>query len=165
MKLLFKLDEYVEKICAFFLVASILLLLLFSCLTIILRWVHINLMWIDPLVRHLVFLATFMGGAVATGRGTHIAIDLVSKVFEVKEWHQAQVWVNRLIYLVCSISLIWLFISGYEFTVVEKEFSKPEFLGIPSYYLVAIIPIGFALIAFRFSILFLKSFTKKDVAA
>jgi TRAP-type C4-dicarboxylate transport system permease small subunit len=118
-------------------------------------------MWIDPLVRHLVFLATFLGGAVATGRGTHIAIDLVSKILEVKEWHHIQVWISRIIYLFSSLILIWLFKASIDFTKVEFEFAKIEFLGISSGYLVAIIPFGVILISFRFFVLFLKSFSKE----
>ena len=80
MKIFKTLDNIIEKICGYSLVISILAILIFSSLTIVLRWFQINLMWIDPLVRHLVFLSTFLGGVIATGRGTHIGIDLVSKI-------------------------------------------------------------------------------------
>lgn len=163
MKFLLLIDKGVDKFCSVMLITSILSLLFFSVLTIFLRWFHVNLMWIDPLARHLVFLATFLGGAVATGRGTHIAIDLVGKILEVKEWHALKVWVGRIINLTCAICLVWLFKAGLDFTKVEFEFAKEEFLKINSGYLVAIIPFGVALISFRFFILFLKSFQSEGV--
>jgi len=98
MKFFKTIDQFIEKICAGILVACILSILVFSSLTIILRWFHVNLMWIDPMVRHLVFLGTFLGGVIATGRGTHIGIDLVSKIVEVKGYKKAQININRIIY-------------------------------------------------------------------
>lgn len=159
MKLLIKLDHLIEKICSASLVVSILTILLFSTLSIVFRWLHVNLMWIEPFVRHLVFLSTFLGGVVATGRGTHIAIDLVSKVLELKNLHAYQIWINRVIYLFSAFALLWLFKSGYDFTRVEFEFAKEEFLGISSGVLVAIIPFGMGLISFRFFLMFIKTFS------
>lgn len=160
MKLFIFFDTIVEKICGWTLVASIMSILIFSSLTIILRWFHINLMWIDPLVRHLVFLATFLGGVIATGRGTHIGIDLVSKIVEVKGWHKAHININRVIYLSSAISMIWLFKAGLDFTRVEFEFAKTEFFGISSGFLVSIIPVGVFLIGYRFFVMFLQTFEK-----
>ena len=48
--------------------------------------------------------------------------------------------------------------AGIDFTIVEMEFSKVEFWGIGSGYLVAMIPLGLSLIAIRFFTLFLLSF-------
>ena len=160
MKIFKTLDNIIEKICGYSLVISILAILIFSSLTIVLRWFQINLMWIDPLVRHLVFLSTFLGGVIATGRGTHIGIDLVSKIVEVKGWKKTQVNINRIIFLSSALSMIWLFKSGLDFARVEFEFAKIEFFGISSGYLVSIIPVGMALIAYRFFAMFIETFDK-----
>ena len=53
--------------------------------------------------------------------------------------------------------------SGIDFTKVEMEFSKIEFWGIQSGYLVAMIPAGLGLIAIRFFTLFILSFDKDAV--
>lgn len=160
MKIFKTIDTYVEKFCAAILVACILSILIFSSLTIILRWFQINLMWIDPMVRHLVFLGTFLGGVIATGRGTHIGIDLVSKIVEVKGYKKAQVNINRIIYLSSALAMLWLFKSGFDFARVEFEFAKIEFFGISSGYLVSIIPFGIALIGYRFFAMFVETFDK-----
>ncbi len=158
-----KLDWAVEKFASILLVASILAILFCSSGTIILRWFHLNLSWIDPFVRHLVLLSTFLGGVVATGRGNHIGIDLISKFLEIKGYEKAKVFVNRIILLSSALVLIWLIKSGIDFTKVEMEFSKIEFWGIGSGYLVSMIPIGLGLIAIRFFTLFILSFDKDAV--
>jgi TRAP-type C4-dicarboxylate transport system permease small subunit len=160
MKIVKTIDHYIEKFCAGILVACILSILVFSSMTIILRWFQINLMWIDPMVRHLVFLSTFLGGVIATGRGTHIGIDLVSKIVEVKGWTKAQITISRIIYLSSALGMVWLFKSGYDFTRVEFEFAKKEFFGISSGFLVSIIPFGVFLIGFRFLAMFIATFSE-----
>ena len=158
-----KIDHLVEKFSSILLVASILSILFCSSGTIILRWFHINLSWIDPFVRHLVLISTFLGGVIATGRGNHIGIDLISKFLEIKGYDHAKIIVNRIILFTSGLVLIWLIKSGLDFTKVEMEFSKVEFWGISSGYLVAMIPIGLGLIAIRFFTLFILSFDKNAV--
>lgn len=162
MSFIRKLDWAVEKFSSVLLVASILAILFCSSLSIVLRWFQINLTWIDPFVRHLVLAGTFLGGVVATGRGNHIGIDLISKFLEVKGKNHAKVIVNRIILISSGLILVWLIKSGVDFTKVEMEFSKIEFWEIKSGYLVAMIPAGLTLIAIRFFTLFFLSFDKKE---
>jgi TRAP-type C4-dicarboxylate transport system permease small subunit len=162
MKIIKSIDNFVEKISAHLLVASILAILFFSSLSIILRWFHVSFSWIEPFVRHLVFLGTFLGGVIATGRGNHIGIDLISKILEVKGYHKVQHHVARVIYVFSFFVLLWLIKAAIDFTKVEMEFSKTEFWGIQSGYLVAIIPFGVALIAVRYFSLFILSFSTSE---
>ena len=138
-------------------------ILICSSGTIVLRWFHINLSWIDPFVRHLVLLSTFLGGVVATGRGNHIGIDLISKFLEIKGYDYTKIIVNRIILLTSALVLVWMIKAGLDFTKVEMEFSKVEFWGISSGYLVAMIPAGLSLIAVRFFTLFILSFDKNSI--
>ena len=158
-----KLDLFVEKFSSILLVVCILSILFCSCGTIVLRWFHINLSWIDPFVRHLVLLSTFLGGVVATGRGNHIGIDLISKFLEIKGHDYTKIIVNRIILLTSALVLVWMIKAGLDFTKVEMEFSKVEFWGISSGYLVAMIPAGLGLIAVRFFTLFILSFDKNSI--
>lgn len=155
-----KIDLAIEKFSSVLLVASILIILFCSSGTIILRWFHVNLSWVDPFVRHLVLLSTFLGGVVATGKGNHIGIDLISKFLEIKGYYKAQIIVSRIILFSSGTILIWLIKSGIDFAKVEMEFSKSEFWGIGSGYLVTMIPIGLTLIALRFFTLFFLSLEK-----
>lgn len=160
METLKKIDKMVDKFASWLLVIGILSILFFSSLTIVLRWFHVNLYWVDPFVRHMVFFSTFLGGVVATGRGSHIGIDLISKFLEIKKMDIAKIIIQRIILITSALVLLWLLKSSIDFTKVEMEFSKEEFWGIQSGYLVALIPFGVGLMIVRFCLLFLLSFDK-----
>ena len=77
MKALLKsTDKFIEKISISLLVVCVLSMLLLSVLNIFLRWFNTTLFWVEPLVRHLVFLSAFLGGVLATGNRSHIGIDI-----------------------------------------------------------------------------------------
>lgn len=155
-----KLDNFIDKFASFFLVLCVLSILFLSAGAIILRWFHINLYWIDSFVRHTVFMSAFLGGVVATGRSNHIAIDLISKFLELKKKEHARIIIHRIILICSAVILLWLLKASIDFMRIEMEFSKEEFWGIGSGYLVGMIPVGVALIAFRFFTLFIISFDK-----
>lgn len=159
MNFLKKFDLFIEKISSQMLVVSVLVILFFSTLSIVFRWMHINFQWIEPMVRHLVFVCAFLGGVIATGRGTHIGIDLVGKFVESQNWHHLRIWIARLILFVSGTVLLWMIKAGIDFTIIEMEFTKDAGLGfLKSGQLVAIIPIGLSLIAMRFFLLLILSF-------
>ena len=72
-----KLDEWIDNFSSWLLVISVVLMLFLSVLNIFLRWGNTTIFWIEPLVRHLVFLSAFLGGILATGRKNHIGIDII----------------------------------------------------------------------------------------
>lgn len=154
-----KLDWAVDKFSSYLLVTSVLIILFLSTSSIVFRWLHINLQWIEPMVRHLVFVCAFLGGVIATGRGTHIGIDLIGKYVESRNWHHLKIWISRFIMFVSCAVLLWMIKAGIDFTKVEMEFTKDAGLGfLKSGHLVAIIPIGLSLIAIRFFLLLIISF-------
>jgi TRAP-type C4-dicarboxylate transport system permease small subunit len=156
-------DSAIEKISSAGLVLSVFMMLIFSILTIILRWFEITFLWFDPLVRHLVFLSAFLGGVIATGRGSHIGIDIIGKYLESKKKYFYLKQVRRIISFVSFGTVCWLIVASMEFFRVEQEYGKESFLGIHSSVLVAIIPFGFSLICYRFFYLFIKSFQQEEV--
>lgn len=160
MGLLKKIDYGVDKFASILLVISLLSVLFLSSGAIVLRWFHVNLYWVDPFVRHTVFLSAFLGGVVATGRSNHIAIDLISKFLELKGKLHARIIIHRIILLSSGLILLWLLKASIDFMKIEMEFSKEEFWGIGSGYLVGMIPFGVSLITIRFFVLFLLSFDK-----
>lgn len=156
-----KCDSLLERLTTYLLVISVLSMLSFSSLSIVLRWFQYNLTWIDPFVRHLVFFSAFLGGVIATGQGTHIGIDIIGKFVESKGWHATKRFISQFIMVASIAVLMWMIKSGLDFTRVEMEFSKEEFWGIQSGYLVMLIPIGLVLLVLRFLFIFLLSFEKK----
>lgn len=152
------IDLWIEKVSTFLLVLFVLAMLFMSSLSIMARWFQINLSWVDPFVRHLVFLCAFLGGVIATGRGTHIGIDVIGKLFEAKNMKRVSRVISIFTTLASILVLFWLISAGIDFTKVEMEYSKPEFWGIGSGYLVMLIPIGLSLLVLRFITVFLLSF-------
>lgn len=162
--LLKKCDWFIEKMTTYLLVFSILAMLSLSSMSIVLRWFQYNITWIDPFVRHLVFFSAFLGGIMATGQGTHIGIDIIGRFVESKGWHKLRGFINKIVMLATIVIIFWLIKSGIDFTRVEMEFSKEEFWGLQSGYLVMLIPIGLVLLNLRFILVFFLSFDKKEGA-
>ena len=160
--LLKKLDQIIKGSTEKILVVIVLVMLLLSVAVIVLRWINLSFMWIEPLVRHLVFLSAFLGGVLATGRGTHIGIDIVGKYLETKDLRDASLWIGALISFICFVTLFWLVKSSAEFVAVEAKYGKEVFLGIHAKFLVAIIPFGFSLIGLRFLFRFIFFLSGKD---
>ena len=158
-KFLTKLDKLVDRIATFLVVLTMAVLLSSSITGIILRWSSTPMVWIEPFVRHLVFLLAFLGGIVAAGRNAHISIDILGRYFEAFHNRKIKMRFDRLIYFISLIAVVWLTESAHTFYKVELQYGKVTFLGIHSGFLVGIIPAGFSLIAFRFFYKFVDSFS------
>jgi len=150
MKLFETFDDILERVSRYGLVASLFMILGLSVFAIVLRWLGSSLMWIEPLVRHLVFLSAFLGGSLATSKNVHIKVDILTKLIE-RSHSKIIHWIHKnLVTLFCLIVCVVLTKSGWDFYLVEKEFGAPGFLHIHSAYLVGIIPVGMGLITLRF---------------
>ena len=115
-----------------------------------------TLFWVEPLVRHLVFLSAFLGGALATGKRSHIGIDVLHRWLENKKDSNAKL----ILISTTSVSigtLIWLVYAGIEFMKVELQYGRDVFWGVHSGFLVGIIPFGFGLICLRFIVILICS--------
>lgn len=161
MNVLKKIDSLVESYASWFLIFAVSGMLSLAILNIVLRWFSVTLLWVEPLIRHLVFLSAFMGGTLATGRRTHIGIDILGKYFESKNMMNAHAWVGRIISLVSFFTLVLLIKAGIDFAAVEAKYGKIVFLGIHGKYLVSIIPFGLSFIAYRFFYLFVSSWQQE----
>jgi len=157
-----KFDKILDSISYYGLVIAVSLMLSLTVLNIGLRWFNSTFLWIDPLVRHLVFLSTFLGGSLATGNNSHIRVDLAGKLLDSLNRPHLTVWIDRFVYVVCIISTTMLTKSGFDFAMVEFEYGKEAFLGIHSGFLVCIIPIGMGLILLRFVNRLIFSFSNPD---
>lgn len=157
-----KFDLAIEKIAQYLLVVCILGMLGMSVLNIVLRWFEAHILWFEPFVRYLVFFSAFLGGVIATGKRTHIGIDIVGKYFESKKNWKAHRWVGRIIDVVSLTVLVFLFNACLDFVAEEAKYGRSDvFIGIHAKYLAAIIPLGFGLIAIRFFNGIILSFSEK----
>lgn len=154
-KLIQVFDDILEKISRVGLVTCLFVILGMAVSSIVLRWLGMSPQWIEPLVRHLVFLSAFLGGSLATSKNVHIKVDLLTKVVEASS-SKVLHWIHRnLVSLFCLVTTAILTKAAWDFFLVEKEFGAPAFLHIHSAWLVAIIPFGMGLISIRFLNLFI----------
>ena len=139
-------------------IASLWLMVIFTFTQVCLRglYTHAHLQWAnsfmghldwsEPFVRLLVLWLTFLGASLVTKENKHIKIDflsslLPSKLLAVREF---------VLSLVCVlISGIMLKVS-IDYLKMEIEFGGTIFFQLPSWIGEIIIPVGFALILFRF---------------
>ncbi len=156
------IDNAIEKGTLYLLVGCVMIMLFLSVTNIFLRWFDMTIYWVEPLVRHLVFLSAFLGGVLATGSRKHIGIDIFQRWLEENKDSILTKLTLRLTSLVSIITLVWLTASSYDFVVTELKYGQPIFWGIHSGFLVGIIPLGFFLILIRFLIIFINSFYKVE---
>lgn len=145
-----RFDRGLELLSRYGLIAAFSGTLILSVTAIVLRWLGLSLMWIEPLVRHLVFLSAFFGGSLATSKNVHIRIDLFTKLIE-RSSSKTLKWLQfHVVALFCFGTCVVLSKSAWDFYLVEKEFGNISFLDLHSSVLVGIIPFGMALISLRF---------------
>jgi TRAP-type C4-dicarboxylate transport system permease small subunit len=150
VKLVKTLDNILEQFSKKALIVCVITMLFLSVLNIFLRWFNQTLFWVEPLVRHLVFLSAFLGGALATGSKSHIGIDILHRWLQGKEDSSAAKFILYLTSFISIFTCSWLVYAGYEFMKVELEYGRDVFWGVHSGFLVGIIPFGFLLIGLRF---------------
>lgn len=144
-------DKTVEKIATGLLVFCVLGMLFMSVSNIVLRWFDSHVLWFEPAVRYLVFFSAFLGGAIATGKRSHIGIDIIGKYLEAKKLFDAHRWVARIIDLASLIVLFYLTKACVDFVGEEAKYGRKDvFIGIHAKYLAMIMPFGFGIIALRF---------------
>ena len=135
------------KLEELFLCALLASMILLACLQIFLRGVLSGgLLWIDPLLRYMVLWVGMFGAAVATKKGRHIAIDLVSYLFpdSVKPWLLvATNFFSAIVAGVLTYAAI-IFISN------EAAFGGRNLLTVPSWIWNLVFPIAFTLMTMRF---------------
>ena len=125
----------------------LLAMVLLSSLQIVLRnFFDSGLLWIDPLLRHLVLVLAFAGALLATGAKRHIQINVLGRLLSG--------WPNRIVGAVIAVAAgsicLTLVHGGLRFLRDEIEFGGTVFLALPSWVVVGILPAAFLALAFRF---------------
>ena len=130
------------------LVAVILLVMVFlSGLQIFLRNLFdAGLLWIDPLLRHLVLLLAFVGALIATGLKRHIQINILGRLVR-GEWRRV---VGATVATISAFVCLALAHASLLLLRDELEFGDMAFLGVPMWGIVLVFPVSFLALAFRF---------------
>jgi len=145
-----KIENYIAKIEGYVLVAGLIIMISAGTLQVILRnFFNTGLEWGDMLARALVLWVGFIGASLATRRGKHINIELVSKFIKNPKLSMIRLRVVALIAFFISGTLS---VTAIIFTRAEIDNNMTAFLNVPTWVVFLIVPISFVLITLRFLI-------------
>jgi len=132
-----------------FLAGLLLVMILLSCLQILLRlFFDSGLIWIDPLLRHLVVWGGFFGAVLAVSRNKHISLDISEFILPVRYG----VWLRFFGRLSSCVVCALLTYASCLFLLSEMEFGGGTLLLLPSWVWSLVFPLAFAAMALRFLI-------------
>jgi len=160
MKTLRLIDRIVAMIEGWFMIISLSLMVILTFFLVILRalYTHAHLHWAntilgyadwtEPLVRLLVLWVTFLGASLITRDNKHIKIDIMSAILPAK-WLPFR---EIILSLACMIITIFMIKASIGYVQTEMNFGGYIFLKLPIWVGQMIIPIGFSLLLFRFTL-------------
>ena len=102
--------------------------------------------WADGLVRLIVLWLALVGAVAASRDRRHIAINLADRYLPERFMHPVNVIVDAFTALVAAV-LAWF---SLRFVLDAREFGDVLLGGLPAWWFQVILPIGFALIAYRY---------------
>lgn len=145
-KLIFDKIAGCEKIILSGLLTTMILLVLTQ---IILRnFFHCGIAGGVEIVRHLVLWIAFVGAGLATREGRHVKIDMASRILSERGRQIADIISIIFSIAVCTI----LFVASCKFVYIDYTSSvAASFLNVPLWIMEAIIPVGYLIVAMRFS--------------
>ncbi len=106
----------------------------------------VGLLWVDPMLRYLTLWIGFVGAAVAAADGRHIQIDVLTHTLAPGVRRVTGRITNLAAAGICAV----LFESAYRHLATEYAFDTRVFLNLPSWLLLAVIPVGLGLLTYRF---------------
>jgi len=151
LALILKIISWTEETFLCLLLSAMIIL---ACMQIFFRFFFAGgFAWADPLLRYLVLWAGLFGAVVATKRGKHISIDILSHLLPAtfKPWLQAGL--NLFSAGICIV----LTYAAVNFVRDEALYGGRGLLHIPSWGLNLAFPIAFGFISLRFLILTLNN--------
>lgn len=132
-----------------FLVSALLTMLVLSLGQILLRNLFdTGLLWAESFSRILVLWVAMLGAMVATRESHHISIDVISRYMPESLERALAILTSLFSATVCGIA------AWYSFQFVQFEYldETMAFEQIPSWLCAVILPIGFSVMALRFTI-------------
>ena len=122
-------------------------LILFASAQIVLRnFFSIGVDWGDGLVRLAVFWLALIGALAASRDDRHITMDAFARWLPAGARRAAEVFAHLFAGIVCGV-FAWL--AG-TFVGQTREFGDTLLNGVPAWWLQAVMPVVFALIAYRY---------------
>ncbi len=149
MKLLRLLNRILVRVETILLVVFLGVMVVLAFAQVVMRNVFgTGFLWGDPLVRHLVLWAGFMGAALATSEDRHISIDAINKFLPERTRRIVKIFTNLFAAATCYFlaSAAWVFIQDERAAGGELVLSIPYWIGL------SVLPVGYFLIMIHFAI-------------
>ena len=132
-------------------VAVLLFMVLFAVAQIVLRnFFGYSVVWVEPLLQNAVLWIGLLGAMIASRNDEHIRIDVASTLLP-KKYHPFLTSFVDLVTAFICLGVAWYSVG---FVIEEFRYAGPAFAQVPSWLLQAIIPLGFSVMALRYSTLF-----------
>jgi len=136
-----------ERLEEIVLVSLVVLMVLLGFLQILFRnLISIGIIWIDPVVRHLVLWIALLGASIATRENRHISIDILSGRISPDRYARIQGGMQLFSALVCLL----LVQPAIQFLQNDYEAGKTLAFGIPLWVSQAVMPVMMTVIGVRF---------------
>ncbi|GJM44166.1 MAG: hypothetical protein DHS20C21_10080 [Gemmatimonadota bacterium] len=137
----------VGRFVSLFIAVVLLVMVFLSSLQILLRNAFdTGLLWIDPLLRHLVLVLAFSGALIATGAKRHVQISVLGRLLRGVPARVA----GTLVALLAGVICVLLGYAGLELLAEELDFGEIAFLNIPAWAVAMVFPVAFLAMAFQF---------------
>lgn len=120
-----------------------------------------GIVWGDSLVRILVLWIAMAGAMVASRRGEHIRIDILTRYLPSRMQDFVNAGVSFLTAAVCGVTAVY----SFKFIAGEYAFGGAAFAGVPVWLCALVIPVGFSVIAARYLLLGIDSLSPSNEAA
>ena len=147
------LGSFYERLEETLLVSLVVLMVSLGFLQILFRnLISVGIVWIDPLVRHLVLWVALLGASVATRENRHIVIDVLSGRVSAVYYSRVQGAVQLFSALVCLL----LVYPAIRFVQNDYVAGKTLAFGIPLWLSQAIMPTMMLVMGARFLLQGLK---------
>lgn len=146
-RIISRIDKGLLSVENLLIVLLLSVMVLMAFLQVILRNLFsMGILWADIFLRHLVLWVGFIGASLATRESKHINVDILSRLMSKKKQPYLRIFIDFVSAGVCFV----LARAGYKFLSYEIEAGTKLFNDIPAWIFELIIPVGFALIGFRF---------------
>lgn len=163
MNRLFKIEDYIVTIEKFCIIAVVALLVILSFLQVFLRVIfHSGIVWLDPMLRHFVMWAGFIGAALSARYSKHFALDIFNK-FASK---RIKKYISTVILLITALASAFLFYAAFKFVRDEASAGSIAFyinhFAVKGWIAESILPISFLLIILHSLINIFRPESDKD---
>lgn len=108
----------------------------------------VSFSWADGLIRLAVLWLAVIGAVAASRDGKHISIKLAERLLPAVWWRPVAAVIDLFAACVCG-ALAWY---AWTFVSLSREFGDLLLGSWPAWMLQAILPVGFALLAYRYLI-------------